>query len=187
MKNLLVLLLLFTTSMATSAQKTQDSVLVEKRLSESLKGNNEIKIDLFYGLFGIPELTYERIFENNRGAGIAMFLPFNTKFTAFNFGSIPYYRYYFGKRKASGMFLEANTAVLKVAANEKNDPVFSLDGKDHRINNNILFGIGGAIGAKFLTRAGFTGEIFLGVGKTLSDSEFVETYARFGYTLGKRF
>ena len=173
--------------MATSAQKTPDTVRVEKKLSESLKNNNEIKIDLFYALFGMPELTYERIFANNRGAGISMFLGFSTKYTAFNFGAIPYYRYYFGRRKASGLFLEANTAILKVADNEKNRPTFSAGGSYDRISNNTLFGIGGAIGAKFLTRAGFTGEVYLGAGKTLTDSEFVKTYARFGYTLGKRF
>ncbi len=187
MKNLLVLLLVFMSSTSLLAQSKPDTAIVKKKISESLKGSNEIKIDLFYALFGISELTYERILGNNRSVGTSIFYAYNTKYTAFNIGAIPYYRYYFGKRKASGLFLEANAAISKVADTQRGNPIFDADSGNVRRSNDLLFGFGAAIGAKFLTKAGFTGEIFIGAGKGLREIEFVKGYSRFGYTLGKRF
>ncbi len=188
MKKLLLVVLIFTIATA-SAQINSDSVNVEKKLSKSLLGNNEIKINLLTTLFGIPEVSYERIVANNRSAGISMFFTSSTKYIDFNFGAIPYYRVYFAKRKASGFFIEANTAILNLPEKTKGASIITPSGTYYssKIVNKTVFGIGGAIGGKFLTRAGFTGEIYLGAEKVLPDTKSVAFYPRIGYTLGKRF
>lgn len=189
MKNLLSLFLILTIATATSAQIKLDSVKVEKKLSKSLLGNNEIKINLLSTLFGIPELTYERIFEDNMAAGISTFISSSTKYIDFNFAAIPYYRFYFGGRKASGLFVEANTAVLNLEKKSKGASIVTPSGIYYNIDiiDKTVLGVGGAIGGKFLTRAGFTGELYLGAGKVLSDNNSVALYPRIGYILGKRF
>ena len=48
------------------------------------------------------------------------------------------------------------------------------------------FGLGAAAGAKFLTKNGFVGEIYVGAGRLFGSSD-IEVYPRAGITIGKRF
>ena len=104
-KTLLVCLLLFVV-FAVQAQSKRDS------LSASLQGNNEVKLNILYALLGSPELSYERIISNNSAVGLSAFARvFQAVNMDFSYGIIPYFRRYFGVKKASGFFVEVHAAV----------------------------------------------------------------------------
>jgi len=50
-------------------------------------------------------------------------------------------------------------------------------------NAKTNFGLGAAVGAKFLTKNGFTGEVYGGVGRFLGNNRSIEAYPRIGITL----
>ena len=54
------------------------------------------------------------------------------------------------------------------------------------MEDRMRFGVGGVAGAKFLTRKGFTGEIYFG-GAQLLDNYASNFFPRAGLILGKRF
>lgn len=108
--------------------------------------------------------------------------------TSVNFGVIPHFRFYFGAKKASGFFIEANTAVVSI---EEYDYTLNFTSTSASFINTAkrnvtAFGLGAAAGGKFLTKSGFVGEAYLGLGRLFGnhDDEF---YPRFGITIGKRF
>ncbi|MFN0289958.1 hypothetical protein [Pedobacter helvus] len=109
--------------------------------------------------------------------------------TDYKFGVIPYYRIYFGnsQKKATGFFIEANTAIMQV----KDDRIYLIDmnGYDYSYRDESVtnFGLGAAAGGKFLTKSGFVGEVYLGVGRFFNGNSNVEAYPRIGITIGKRF
>ena len=65
---------------------------------------NEIKVNALLTVIGIPEFTYERILNEESGAGIS--ISFNTLnyVNKTTFMLTPYYRFYFGKKPAAGIF-----------------------------------------------------------------------------------
>ena len=163
-----ILLLLVFTSFTSQAQK---------------EGNNEIKINLPFMIAGMPEISYERIIDDSATFGISMmfsletFDKINTRFVA-----TPYYRLYFGKEKAKGFFIEANAAII----NQKNYLMFS----DTETATTTNFGLGAAIGAKFLNKNGYIGELYAGMGRLFGVPEtasFDKLYPRVGLNIGKRF
>lgn len=86
-KNLLMLLLLCST-IAALAQES-------KKEDEKVIGNNEIRLNLLNTIIGIPEISYERLFNDNSGAGLSVLVGIDDN-TEYKFGVIPYYRVYFG-------------------------------------------------------------------------------------------
>ena len=184
MKIILITVLLFTSATLVSAQNKRDS------LSGSLQRNNEIKLNILYLLVGSPELTYERILGDRNAVGISAFARVTELIKSdFSFQIAPYFRRYFGSRKASGFFLEGSTSItgydnISSRGNFINEP---SPGQGFQLypEKETFIGVGAALGAKFLTRKGFTGEIYLGASKSLSD--VVDFFPRAGLTLGKRF
>jgi hypothetical protein len=150
-------------------------------------GDNEIKLNLLYTVIGIPEISYERLLKDNMGVGISLFAAID-KSQDYNFALTPHFRVYFGAKKAAGFFIEGNAAVI--TSNSVNRYII-LNGttvySDPSIKSTNL-GLGAAAGAKFLTRNGFTGEIYLGLGRIFgNDNGGLEGYPRSGITIGKRF
>jgi hypothetical protein len=181
MKKYLLSCLLLTCLSIAHAQSNRDS------LSVSLQANNEVKINILYSLLGTPELTYERILTNKSAVGVSVFIrAFQAFKSDFKFGINPYYRRYFGYHKASGFFLEGHGVITTY---ERYTQFYSETfgvGPPSAYINKTIYGIGGALGAKFLTRKGFTGEIYAGVSQTFGDS-LNDVFPRAGLTLGKRF
>lgn len=161
----------------------------EKKNSEA--GNNELKVNLLTSILALPEISYERILEDNMGVGISLSAGIgdDDDFSEYRFLAIPHYRLYFGKKRAAGFFIEGNAAIGSVKEryfmyyNSATDTFYSTNTSSAKTN----FGLGAAVGAKFLTRNGFTGEIYGGVGRFLGNNRSVEAYPRIGITLGKRF
>ncbi|RZL49315.1 MAG: hypothetical protein EOP00_07275 [Pedobacter sp.] len=104
----------------------------------------------------------------------------------FKFGIIPHYRIYFGGKKANGFFIEGNAAIISSRDEFYDDYYYSSYPSNYKVKTYTNFGLGAAAGAKFLTKNGFVGEIYLGAGR-LFGSNNIEAYPRAGITIGKRF
>ena len=92
----------------------------------------------------------------------------------------PYYRMFFGQKKAAGFFIEANSIVVNYV-----DTIY-YNGSTNTYETKTGFGLGAAAGAKFLTKNNLIGEVYGGVGRVFGDNS-LGAYPRFGITLGKRF
>lgn len=183
MKKLLLSSLLMAIICCANAQTT-DSVARKS----TLNGDNEIKLNLLYTVLGLPEINYERIIANDMSVGGAVLFGLGDD-SNFNFGVIPNFRVYFGGKKASGFFIEANAAILSIKEynymvnfDSMGFPTW-LKSTEKKSTN---FGLGAAAGGKFLTKSGFVGEAYFGLGRIFGN-DYEELYPRFGITIGKRF
>ena len=157
--------------------------------SESVKTyNNEIRFNLLTAVAGIPEVNYERFIDENMGLGLAVGLGLDQSLSTKAY-ILPYYRLYFGKKKASGFFIEGNMAVVSQKETYNTYDYYGytvtpIMGTYTKSTTN--FGFGAAIGVKLLARKGYTGEVFLGGGRLFGES-IASAYPRIGICLGKRF
>lgn len=147
--------------------------------------NNEWKVNFLMTLSGLPEFAYERIVKHNVGVGLSILVRLD-KGRDYNLGFLPYYRYYLGKKRASGLFIEGNTAIYSIVnyerwlnATERNNYAH------HNEPSTIELGLGMAAGAKFIERR-FFGEISLGMGRFLTKTHFKD-YPGIDFSFGKRF
>ncbi len=163
----------------------------EKEEVSQIKGNNELKINGLYLVAGGAEITYERILSDETALGLSIAFDIDND-NFYNFGAFPYYRFYFGKKRAGGFFVEGNGAVL-VDQFEK-EVTITTNGNNGSININDIgdlktrFGLGIAVGGKFLSRNGWIGELSLGFGRVFGvENDASKVYTRAGITIGKRF
>ena len=178
-------------SLNAFSQQQNTSTDVNAAQSKSLNGsdNNELRINLLMSIIGLPELTYERYVADNMGVGLSVAVSLD-KMENMSTRSIilPYYRLYFGSKKASGFFIEGNMALVRQKELDYNyyyDNGVTYQSELYtRLTTN--FGFGGAIGVKLLARNGFVGEVYLGGGRLFGES-IAEAYPRIGVSLGKRF
>lgn len=135
-------------------------------------GKNELRVNAFYTLFGLPEISYERILSNKTSFGLSLSIPLaygNGYDAIIN----PYYRLYFGNKKAAGFFIEG---------------VGSIVYDKHYIDEEFSLGLGLSFGGKFLNKKGWIGEINIGLIGHIINAHFNEqAYPRMGITFGKRF
>ena len=177
--------------LALSGQEPQTKSERVAQLSQELKqsGSNEIRLNILTSVAGLPEIDYEYFAADNMGVGFALAFSLESKDDmAFRYMAMPYYRLYFGQKKASGFFIEGNMALIGVYDDKDLIYVDPDSGTsvyfDPQFTDN--FGMGFAIGGKFLARNGFIGEIYAGMGRVFGDSA-AEAYPRIGICLGNRF
>lgn len=160
MKKLIILFVLLFAISLSAQNENQESL------------DNEIKLNIVYTLFGVPEVSYERILNEDSSIGVALAFPID-KDVDLNYMLTPYYRFFFGKKRAAGFFIEGNAALFS---------------EDYHSSNEIGFGLGFGIGGKLLSKNNWTGELLLGLGRTLVNEEkTVDAYPRIGISIGKRF
>lgn len=139
-------------------------------------GNNELKINTLFIALGLPEITYERILGTNRGIGVALVIGTNNDYLV-KYAINPFYRWYFGQKKANGFFVETNMNAIYQKESSYDD--------DER---GMKFSAGVVGGAKFFSRNGVFGEAYLGYNRALGGARLLGfTYPRMGLTIGKRF
>lgn len=179
MRKILFAFLLTTASLITLHLKVQAQEVAKE-------GNNELKLNLAYTIGGFPEINYERILKDDASIGVGLIIGLEES-SEYKFGIIPNYRVYFGGKKANGFFIEGNAAVITSENNsyyvynyQTNTTSFNGD------KNQTSFGLGAAAGAKFLTKNGFVGEVYLGAGRLFGHNN-AGGYPRAGVTIGKRF
>lgn len=190
MRKLILSSLLLAFVFFANAQNTQDSTANK---NSGINGNNEIKLNLIYTIAGFPELSYERILKDDMSVGVSVLVGIEED-AEYSFGFIPHYRIYFGKKKANGFFIEGNAAIISTKDDyyqyiPSSSSYYPQNGYDYTYTVSKTytnFGLGAAAGAKFLTKNGFVGEIYLGVGR-LFGSNSIDAYGRGGITIGKRF
>lgn len=150
-------------------------------LAFSQSENNEFKVNILYTAIGMPELSYERLISDNSSVGASVAFSLDKKEDMdLRFSFTPYYRMFFGQKKAAGFFIEANSIVINYV-----DTIY-FDGTSSKYETRTGFGLGAAAGAKFLTKNNLIGEVYGGVGRVFGDNS-LGAYPRFGITLGKRF
>jgi hypothetical protein len=181
MKKIALSALMMLTAFGLRAQEQTNEIMAR---SEALgqTGNNEIRLNMLTALIGYPELNYERFLADNMGIGLAAAFSLEPKEKLnIRWYAMPYYRLYFGDKKASGFFIEGNISVY----NQDQEDYYDMQG-NAVYKNYTNGGFGAAVGGKFLTRNGFIGEVFGGIGRLFGNSP-EEIYPRVGISIGKRF
>ena len=146
---------------------------------EQVESRNEIKINGGYYIISgylnlkYPELSYERILNKTSGIGLSFK---DEQDRGIRYIFIPYYRYYFGKKMATGFFIEGNGSF------------FSLKTRDLESKNELGLGIGIAVGGKFLIEDKWLAELVIGGGRNFMNiNNISNVYPRFGIVVGRRF
>ena len=145
---------------------------------------NEIKVNLA-GIF-VPaiDLQYDYILRQDMSVGADVFVGLNKTYPIV-YQVTPNYRWFFGGNTASaqkfgaGFFIEAN-----LAAFGHRTSMLVNDQLEEQVETG--FGLGAAIGWKYLSTGNWVGEVFIGVGKNFVDDTF-SVYPRGGLMIGYRF
>ena len=153
--------------------------------------SNEVKLNAAYLLSGLVEFSYERILSDESSIGISTGLSFDEEVWNVKFELIPYYRFFFGNKRGAGFFIEANTALYTYDYDyyyyDHYDGYSSSPVEfDNHEENKFGFGLGIAVGSKFVTTSGFVFDVYAGLGRNLLESDG-QAYPRLGLTIGKRF
>lgn len=168
MKKVILTVLLLTINVLVSAQEK----------------NNEIKVNVGVLIFEGIEVTYERILNNNSSIGISYASLLNTKHKNdyLDWYLSPYYRYFLGKKRASGFFFEGFGMLNSTNRNLSLDCGSSVD------ESITDFALGLGMGSKWVTKGGFVGELNIGLGRNLFDNRGdLKLVGKIGVTLGYRF
>ncbi|WP_062052624.1 DUF3575 domain-containing protein [Aquimarina longa] len=181
-KNFLVIVILF----SFFTVKGQDENVTVLNLYEK---KNEVKLNVVAPLFGAFEISYERILNKKSSLGVSALSVFNSKSSDddLNHSISSYYRRYFGKKYASGFFVEGFGMLSSIDGKKMADTDGNLtlnEGSDV-----IDFSIGLGIGNKWVTKSGFVFEVNAGYGKLLFNANETDhtIVTRFGFSLGYRF
>ncbi len=189
MKKIVLIVLFIASSFWGYAQKIDSLKAQIQKNSEAIGhgGSNEIKINLLFAIEGLPEISYERIIANNMGVGAAVAVGMD-KSAAYEFSFTSYYRLYFGKKKASGLFIEGNTSVITLTDDYYDISAQYPNGRTYKSTATSV-GLGVAAGTKFLTRNGFFAEAYVGFSKLIGDriGYYTGAVSRNGVSIGKRF
>lgn len=177
-KNFLLLIILFAFC-SVNAQNETDANPYQK--------NNEVKLNLITSLSGAVEVGFERYLNKKSSVGIsALFVYDHTKENDMNYFVSPYYRYYFGKKYASGFFVEGFGMFT------------SIDGKKVYAADNVTFtegrdvydlALGAGFGWKVVTRKKFVFEANVGYGRLIFNADKTDhnQILKLGLSIGYRF
>ena len=142
---------------------------------------NELKLNGFYTLVGLPEISYERIINEETSFGVSLTIGADPDLE-WKGGISPYYRWFFSKKPAAGLFIESLASVYIMEDDYRND-----DGVWDR-RNLTGAGIGFALGYKLISDGGWVGEVYAGGGRNFSNSDDLGAgYPRLGFCIGRRF
>ncbi|RXP64635.1 DUF3575 domain-containing protein [Lutibacter sp. HS1-25] len=164
-----------------------------KTVKNNSEGNNEIKLNVAYLLGGIPEIGYAYLINDESSVGLDVLFAIDDELDI-KFALTPYYRVYFGNKKATGFFVEG-FGMLNVVNNEYYYDPFYYDynndinypNSSYDPKNETDFALGVSVGGKFMTNSGFVFEVYGGAGRNLFSNNSDDFVPRFGLTFGKRF
>lgn len=191
MKKIALLILLFASTFAIAQEK------MEKRDPQDIGKKAEIKINTFNLIaFSSIDVSYERLINAESSFGIALFYNFSdfeNDDIVFEkkFSLTPYYRWFFSEKSfARGFFVEGFGML-----NTYEDVFYNFNNNNTgSIQSQTSFALGISVGGKFVTKTGFTAEVYGGVGRNLIKSDIEDDFyldydviGRFGISLGYRF
>jgi len=131
---------------------------------------------------GAAEFSYERLLNQESAVGISVLASYDDDFW-WRGGVLPYYRWYYFNKQASGLFMEANGGVFW-----ENQQIYDGYFEVASVETHFGAGLGFALGYKFLSQRGWVGECYGGVGRNfVEDINTSRAYPRFGVNIGRRF
>lgn len=151
---------------------------------------NELRLNIPMTIAGLPEINYERLMDDNLGLGVSLAVavdkPENMPYRAL---LMPFGRLYFGKKKGTGFYIEANMAGVK--QQDRYTDWIGLDSVGIPMYKTIEersfnLGFGAAIGVKLLAKNGYVGDLYAGGGRLFGNS-VMNGYFRIGLAIGRRF
>lgn len=165
-------------------------------LNEINSKKHEVRLDVLEAILAPAiELNYEYVLSRYTGVGASINVNVDNDdeelgFAGQKFAFTPYFRQYFFNKKdygARGFYAEG---LLQYTSGQSVD--FETDfttGFSTLIEEDwSAFGIGFAIGQKWVSRNGFVLELSIGVGRNLTNDEFApDFFARGGLNFGYRF
>lgn len=152
--------------------------------SDDIRGKNryEIKVNGLSVIFKAIDLEFERTINAESSFGVSTFLSFDDDVDKLKYIS-PYYRVFFGEKHASGFFIEGFGML-----NSQEEARFTIVGGGNitQIRENVTdFALGIGLGGKWITKKGFIGQVNLGVGRNLFNTDKGDEFvAKLGITLG---
>ncbi|MDY0932638.1 DUF3575 domain-containing protein [Chryseobacterium sp. CFBP8996] len=179
-KNFLLFIILFAfCSIKTQAQSETDA--------NSYQKNNEIKLNLISPLMGAFEVSYERFLNKNSSLGISAFKVYeHSTNDDMNYYISPYYRYYFGKKYASGFFAEGFGMFTSIDGKK----IYSADRLTFTENKDVYdLALGAGLGWKLVTKKGFVFEANAAYGRLVfnADKTDHDQVIKLGLSVGYRF
>lgn len=174
-KPIIILLITFLMSASLFSQEPVENNVVTNY--------NELKLNALYLVIGAFEVTYEATLNEESAVGVSVFLPIDKEVSNdIKFNISPYYRFYFGEKYAAGFFVEG---FGMLNSTNRNIELFVEAEDDFRTD----FALGFAVGGKWVTKRGFSIELFGGIGRNLfnNDDTDYELIGKGGVNLGYRF
>jgi hypothetical protein len=157
---------------------------------------NELTINAPFLVAGAFDITYERILNEESGLGISVMIAFDDDIYT-KYAITPFYRYYFGKKPASGFFVEGFGMLNQYDDTgdsyyyEYSDGYGNYYTESYEGQKTTDFALGFGLGSKWVTNKGFIFEINGGIGRNLfnENSEYNDNQivGRGGILLGYRF
>ena len=187
MKKITLLLLLCVTTISFAQEKDEKS-------PQDINKKHEIKLNAF-GLLVAEwfDVSYEHLIneESSFGVGLLVGLDSDTGIDNYRkFSLTPFYRRYFSSKFARGFFVEG-FGMLHSYENHIYNYYYDQNGnynQNYSRNNQTDFAVGISVGGKFISKKGFTTEIYLGVGRNLGANENdLQAVGRGGISVGYRF
>jgi len=187
MKKITLFIFLFITTVSIAQEK-------EAQYPQDINKKQEVKLNAFNLLtFEWIDVSYEYLIneESSFGVGALISVNNNRDIDEYRkFSLTPFYRRYFSNKFARGFFVEGFGMLHSY---ENNNYDYYYDGYGNYINTyngdtKTEFAVGISVGGKFISKKGFTTEIFLGIGRNLGgNNESLEAVGRGGISLGYRF
>lgn len=154
---------------------------------------NEIHFNLLSSVLGLPEINYERFLESNFSVGMSVMASLDApEKQDLRAAFIPFGRLYFGYGNCEGFYIEGNAAVVNEKyrdyyySSSSYSSTYDIQQSVTTLNSYTNFGLGVAVGYKFLTKNNWVGDIFGGAGRIFGDTN-IDAYPRVGISIGKRF
>ncbi|UII76215.1 DUF3575 domain-containing protein [Flagellimonas sp. HMM57] len=185
MKYKLSLFLVLLSFFQTQAQSTGQDI------NNPLEKRNDLKLNILRAVSGAVEVSYDRNLNRKSSLGASVFIPFNqqnpSKDIDVNYFVTSYYRRYFGKKYASGFFIEGFGTLSSIDGKQLMDMDGNLTQKEGP--DSIDFSLGLGFGSKWITKNGFVFEANVGLGRLLFNAKETDhdSVYRLGISIGRRF
>ncbi|AZA90058.1 Protein of uncharacterised function (DUF3575) [Chryseobacterium nakagawai] len=178
-KSFLLVIILFT-FYSVHAQNSETN-------GDPYEKKNEIKLNLISPLSGAAEIGFERYLNKHSSLGISALVVYdNTKEDDMNYYISPYYRYYFGKKYASGFFVEGFGMFTSIDRKK----IYAADNLTFTEGKDVYdLALGAGLGWKFVTKKGFVLEANAGYGRLVFNANKTDhnQVIKLGLNIGYRF
>lgn len=182
MKKITLIIVLAFTTIAVAQEK-------EERNPQDVNKKHEVKMNISNVLiFEWLDFSYEYLINEESSIGIGVLTSLNGDLDLKEyrkFSLTPYYRRYFSNKFARGFFVEG-FGMLHSYSSDNN--FYYYENTSNHSSNRTEFAMGISAGGKFISKNGFTAEIYLGIGRNIGgDNNSLEAVGRGGISLGYRF